>query len=139
MNSTKANAESVEFSPGFRISCFDGCVLAVGALAIALVAPSVPLGAVVLGFVLGHFFLFCNVFRISRPPELIWASAFVGLAIGSLLADKPRWPTTFVVCLLLSVLLVVIEMRRPSYHGVLWKRINPNLRAWYDSNRHSRR
>ncbi|CAK0748261.1 hypothetical protein CCP3SC1_1760005 [Gammaproteobacteria bacterium] len=32
-----------------------------------------------IGLVLGHFFLFCNVFRVTRQTELIWAGAFITL------------------------------------------------------------
>jgi hypothetical protein len=28
---------------------------------------------------------------------------------------------------------VIVEMRKPSYHGVGWQRINPGLPAWWDA------
>lgn len=34
--------------------------------------------------VVGHFFLFCNVFRIARASELIWAGTFVVLSACTL-------------------------------------------------------
>jgi hypothetical protein len=30
-------------------------------------------------------------------------------------------------------IVVVVEMRKPSYHGVGWKWINPGLPAWWES------
>jgi hypothetical protein len=29
--------------------------------------------------------------------------------------------------------LVIFEMRKPSYHGVFWRRVNPNLRQWWEA------
>jgi hypothetical protein len=30
---------------------------------------------------------------------------------------------------------VVLQMRKSSYHGIAWQRINPGLRAWWDASR----
>lgn len=87
----------------------------------------------IIGFVVAHFFLFCNVFRMSRPLELIWASIFTVLAGLTISTDIPGWGVTIAVSLCATFVLVVIEMRRPSYHGVGWKRINPRLPEWWDA------
>ncbi|MCX6976643.1 MAG: hypothetical protein NTX04_01620, partial [Verrucomicrobia bacterium] len=81
----------------------------------------------------GHFFLFCNVFRISRSLELIWAAGFLILTRFTVTTGQPTWTTTAMLSLALTAVLVCIELRKPSYHGVGWSRFNPNLRQWWDA------
>jgi hypothetical protein len=87
----------------------------------------------IVGMVVGHFFLFCNVFRISRMPELVWAAVFTVLTMGTLAVNFPGWTGTVSLSVLLAVLLIFQEMKRSSYHGVAWRRINPGLPAWWRS------
>ena len=82
----------------------------------------------VIAFVIAHFFLFCNVFRLSRPLELVWSAVFVMLAAGTVATEFPGWPIMVVGTLATTVVVVALEMRKPSYHGPGWKRINPRLR-----------
>lgn len=86
-----------------------------------------------MAFVLAHFFLFCNVFRLARPLELVWAAVFVALAAGTLAIDIPGWPATAAISLCVTVVVIPLEMRKLSYHGVGWERINPGLRSWWES------
>ena len=90
-------------------------------------------GGFVLAFVLAHFFLFCNVIRMARPLELIWAGVFVVLAGATLAFETPSWLVTAPVSLFVTAVVVVVEMRKPSYHGVGWQRINPGLPAWWET------
>lgn len=124
-----------EFRPGFRFSKFDGAVLGVGAvLAIGIVGFGQPLAAGVVAFVLGHFFLFCNVFRIARTPELIWAVAFFALATAAMLSDRPlfAWSLAFGLSIGIAAILITRETRQPHYHGIGWQRINPRLQDWWN-------
>jgi hypothetical protein len=124
-----------DFQPGFRVSGFDLAVLIAGVVgSVALWRQSWWAGAVV-GFVVGHFFLFCNVFRIPRTPELIWASAFTGLAASTVLAGQPGWSMTFASGFILAVVLIAREMKSPGYHGIFWRRVNPGLREWWEMRR----
>lgn len=68
-------------------------------------------------FVLGHFFLFCNVFRIPRQPELVWATCFLFITAGCVLA---RIPILHAMWLVLPVTLGVVihALRLPNYHGI---------------------
>ena len=59
------------FSPGFRLSAVDVGVLAIGALATAALAVIDSSWSLVVGLPVTHFFLFCNVFRLSRPLEYL--------------------------------------------------------------------
>jgi hypothetical protein len=122
------------FAPGFRrlslLDVFVLCAGSVGALAFGHV--SWPIGFVI-GFVVAHFFLFCNVFRLARKLELAWAALFITLVGCTILLECPSWLTTTAVTLGATVAVVALEMRKPSYHGIGWRRINPQLRAWWDA------
>ena len=123
-----------EFEPGFRLSIRDVIVLVVGigsSIAFVKIAWQASL---IIAFAIGHFFLFCNVFRISRSLEFMWAGIFVVLAGGTICADFPNWHATLVVSIVMTSLVILIEMRRPSYHGIFWQQINPRLKDWWDSN-----
>jgi hypothetical protein len=128
----------MDFKPGFRFSTTDAAVLAVGLISAAVCCGITALGAVLLLFVLAHFFVFCNVIRMSRLPELIWAAAFLLLASTAILTGKPSWPIVFAAAFALTVLLIGVELRKPSYHGVLWQSINPDLPHWFQESVRSR-
>ena len=114
------------------MSAADGLIIvAGGALAAVLARTSKPLGGLA-ALVIVHFFLFCNVFRLSRSLELIWSGVLIAGATSTLLTGLPRWPVTLAIVLSTTVALVWIQTRKPSYHGVLWPKLNPNLRTWWD-------
>src|SRR5207249_2417330 len=62
-----------KFSPGFRLSAVDVLMLVGGIAATVALAAITWWWGFVVGFVLAHFFLFCNVIRMARPLELSWA------------------------------------------------------------------
>jgi hypothetical protein len=124
----------MEFKPGFRLSKIDilaiigGVVVAAASFSYSSVITFLVL------FVVGHFFLFCNIIRMSRPSELIWSGIFLALSSASLLKGLPSWSVTVLISALLTVLLVVIETKKSSYHGVAWQKINPGLPDWFSAN-----
>ena len=123
-----------QFRPGFRFSWLDLAILAGGAAAAAAaLAVFEPWVAFVIAFVVGHFFLFCNVFRLARALELAWAVVFVALVTATLTSGIPGWTVTTGLSLAATVIAVLLEMRKPSYHGVFWQQINPRLRQWWES------
>jgi hypothetical protein len=122
-----------KFDPGFRFSALDGLVLIVGAISSGVLWAMTWWWGFVVGFVLAHFFLFCNVVRLARPLELGWALVFVVFAGGTIVADLPGWPLTAIGSLVVTVVVVAVEVRKPSYHGVGWQRLNPGLPAWWES------
>ena len=87
----------------------------------------------IIGFVVGHFFLFCNVFRVARPLEFAWASLFTALAGSTIVVEQPGWPVTLAISLAATLVVIVVQMHKPSYHGIAWQRINPELRAWWEA------
>jgi hypothetical protein len=126
---------SAQFQPGFRCSCPDLVILLGGAAAAgAALVWLEPWAGFVISFVIGHFFLFCNVFRIARMLELAWAALFVVLAAGTVSVGFPGWPITVGLSLAATVVVVILEMRKPSYHGIFWQQINPGLREWWELN-----
>lgn len=120
------------FTPGFRFSTLDAIVLVLGAAAaVAFALVDLWIG-VAIAFVVLHFFLFCNILRMSRPLELLWATVFVVLAVLAT-AKAIIWPIAFGVSLLTTIIAAIAEMRRPSYHGVAWNRVNPQLPNWWQA------
>ncbi len=124
-------AEGPLFSPGFRISMRDALILSGGVAGTIMLGSKLWQAGVIVGFSVGHFFLFCNVFRIERKPELYWAAVFISLTTATVATGFPGWTGTLGVSLAVSASLIVLEMRKPSYHGIGWKHINPNLRTWW--------
>jgi hypothetical protein len=125
--------QPAKFAPGFRISLLDVFVLVVGAVAVCVLGAWTWWVGFVVGFVLAHFFLFCNVVRLGRSLELGWALVFVILAGGTITVDLPGWLLTAAGSLGVTVAVVAVQMRKPSYHGVGWQWLNPGLPAWWES------
>lgn len=120
-----------KFSPGFRLSLFDVLILCAGLIGTVVLGAQIWWAGMMVGFVVLHFFFFCNVFRISRAPELIWASAFIALAGATILTEFPGWIATVTIALFLSSFLIWRETKREDYHGICWERWNPMLEDWW--------
>ena len=119
------------FRPGFRLSAIDVVVLLLGgSWSLLLWGMENPLGLFVF-FTLTHFFLFCNVLRMLRRFELIWAVLFLLFSVNSILFNMPTLLGTFFVMLGITTVLAVLQVRHPSYHGIFWKQINPELPQWW--------
>lgn len=121
------------FAPGFRLSLRDAIVLAAGAAAALALASMVWWWGLLIAFVVAHFFLFCNVVRMARPLELAWSALFLALAAATIALEFPGWVATFSISLAATVVVVALQMRRPSYHGWGWRRINPKLPEWWSA------
>jgi hypothetical protein len=121
------------FVPGFRFSVVDGFVLVGGVVGTIVLSIFAWWQGFVLGFVIAHFFLFCNVVRMARPLELLWGGVFVALAGSTIATGTPGWLVTTVVSLSVTVIAVIVQIRNPEYHGVGWKWINPGLPAWWEA------
>jgi len=115
------------------MSVLDGAVLLAGAIDIYLLGLD-HFFAWIIAFVVGHFFLFCNVFRITRPSELLWAAGFILLCGLNIVTGNPDWPWVFSISFVTTILLLTKDLRRPDYHGIAWQWINPNLPNWWATN-----
>jgi len=119
-----------KFRPGFRLSLIDAIVIAVGATLSILLWKTAHIG-VIIAFVVGHFFLFCNVFRIARRLELIWSAVFVVVICATTMFEAITFPLGLVVSSIATIVVVTMDMRSLSYHGVFWSRLNPALPDWW--------
>lgn len=74
-----------------------------------------------------HFFLFCNVFRIVRRRELIWAATFIiNIGLWTWLNKLSIAPV--LLCQLpITTLLILMDVRSSTYHGIFASRLNPVL------------
>lgn len=112
---------------GLRLSALDVVVIVL-AILVGIGAYWVSNGfSLFVPFVVGHFFLFCNVFRIRRRPELIWAGIFVINCAAWLLAGIPNLPLMCAAQLPVTVAILLKELRVPTYHGIFARRVNPRI------------
>ena len=119
------------FKPGFRIDTKDVLAILLGGAGAWYMAPVDEFLALVIALSLGHFFLFCNVFRLARPRELAWAVFFVVLCSCQITLGKPGVLAVLLCTLVATVIVIGAQMRDPAYHGVGWQRINPKLPDWW--------
>lgn len=121
-----------KFQPGFRLSALDIVVLIIGSAASAYAMTFDRWFGIAIAFVVLHFFLFCNVLRMSRPLELIWAGVFAALAVATFSLNLLRSPAVFAISAGVTLIVAIIEARKPSYHGVGWQKLNPRLPEWWE-------
>ncbi len=123
----------MDFSPGFRMRWMDLLILLSGAVVTILVFEFSWYLSFIIGFVCIHFFLFCNVCRITRIAELIWAGLFIVSTALSSLLDLMSWNVVVGIMLAGTLLVLTVEIRRPSYHGIFWRQLNPDLPDWWSN------
>ena len=120
----------LKFKPGFRLSFMDVLVLASSILGALKVYELSAYFSFVILFVIGHFFVFCNVIRIHWKSEIIWSVFFVVLG-GWRVPIEYHFTLSF----LLTLVLVYLHIKKPSYHGAFWKTLNPGLLDWFLENK----
>lgn len=113
--------------PGFRFSLRDAVVLVVCALATAWLWGWLGNLTLLLPGLLFHFFLFCNVFRVRRRYELIWASSLVLNAAAWQLANELSWLRLLSSQLVITAFVIGAELRSPAYHGIGHRWINSDV------------
>lgn len=112
---------------GFRLSFVDALVLVTGAVLSGWLAEiDFPLWWIVPAAV-GHFFLFCNVFLVWRRLELLWAAAFVFNAAVHFALETYTATPVLLWQAPATILVIVLQMRSPWYHGIFARQINPRL------------
>jgi len=106
-------------TPGFRFSALDAGILAALVIASGLLyrLPS-PLWWIS-ALVGGHFFLFCNVFRLARVLELVWAFAFLAAVLLFAVSERLSLINVLAFQAPISVGVIVWEIKSPRYHGIL--------------------
>lgn len=126
---------TAEFKPGFRLSKIDSVFLLAALIISTIGYPYSSMISFAILFVTGHFFLFCNVFRLSRLPELIWSVSFVTLSTVTSISNAPSWVVSASICIGLAFVLIALETRKPGYHGIFWEKLNPDLPIWFSKNK----
>jgi hypothetical protein len=117
---------------GFYFTAFDLFILIGGAISSVVIGQmwAWQFGVFAAVAVL-HFFLFCNIIRIWRPYELIWAGLFVLNIYLWMQFDMPR---ALGVCAILLIQMcftsafLALQMRSKYYHGVGWQQLNPGYK-----------
>jgi hypothetical protein len=104
---------------GFRLSVADAAIIVVSAVATWRLLPVIGTYAWFVPIAVGHFFLFCNVFRIRRRYELIWAACFLGNVALWRFAGDEITPWGVLACQApLTIGLIAMECLSPRYHGI---------------------
>ncbi|MCC6881031.1 MAG: hypothetical protein IT576_02670 [Verrucomicrobiales bacterium] len=117
---------TVRRAGGFRFSLTDALVLtAATVLTVWLWRREFVLWWA-LPLVLGHFFLFCNVFLVRRWLEILWALSFlVNAGLHLLQGDTGWWPVAGIQ-LPFTVGVVTWEILSPGYHGIGSRSVGAN-------------
>jgi hypothetical protein len=113
---------------GFRFSAIDALALAAfGALAAGLSRIGSSLWWMVV-IVAAHFFLFCNVFRVARRRELLWAAVFILNVATWLLSGRLDWFNVMACQLPVTTGVIAWEIKNARYHGIFADHFNANLK-----------
>jgi hypothetical protein len=122
-------------SAGFRFAPHDAFAIVI-CVAVTMVFCPI-LGNIVILFpvVLGHFFLFCNVFRVPRYLELSWSGIFV-VNVGIWVSlSRLDWIVIVVTQLPPTLLAISIAIVSNDYHGIGYSLV-PWGRRLVDDERH---
>ncbi len=127
MNSNVKAPSEVHRTSGLRLSLADVAILFTATAIVWWMGREGNEMAWIVAVVVGHFFLFCNVFRLRRSLELWWAAVFV-LNVGWWLAQgQAGWLPAMLYQGPVTVIVIVIEMLSPRYHGIGARWINRRL------------
>jgi len=113
-----------ERKAGFRLSVVDVLFIAAAAVATVFLRGRLGINVWVIPFAVGHFFLFCNVFRVRRNYELAWVAIFFANVAAWALADRFSWPPVLLTQAPFTLITIGLEMRSRDYHGIGCRRIN---------------
>ena len=120
---------------GFRFFATDALVLTAGAVGTWLLWRQDLAVWWMVPCVVGHFFLFCNVFRVRRAYELAWAALFL-IDVGWWVSrGELGWNPVLIGQLPVTLIVLLIELRSPRYHGIGARRLNPRLKEYLESRR----
>ena len=122
-----AGMQTTPRTHGFRLSSTDLIVIVVGLVAGTFAYFALGDVGLFIPFVVAHFFLFCNVFRIRRSPEIAWAVTFLLNCGLWVFFGAVSVYGIFAFQLLVTLCILAIEVRKPYYHGVFARRLNPRL------------
>ena len=102
---------------GFRMMWWDPAAMLLCAAFVAWQWPQLGEWALIAPFVLGNFFLFCNVFRVRRNAELIWAALFMVNSVAWL-SQAPSLLAVVLTQLPITAAVLIYTVRSPGYRGI---------------------
>jgi len=112
---------------GFRFFLSDALVIGILMVAAAVLRRMEhPLWWLLI-IVAGHFFLFCNIFRVRRRFELVWAGLFLVNSTLWVWSGNLNWILVVGTQLPVTVCVIVMEIRSHRYHGIFAQYVNPRL------------
>ena len=109
---------------GFRMSAADAAVLIVGTAATLIgrrhLGDLWPLPLLLLL----HFFLFCNVFRVRRRWELMWAAVFVlNVLAWQVAVGRIFWAGVLLAQTPVTLAVISAQVSSGWYHGIGFARL----------------
>ena len=114
---------------GFRISIVDVCILTAAGIA-SWFGRNLGQHILPIPIIIGHFFLFCNVFRIRRSFELIWTGIFIGNVSLWYGFNALNWLLILAVQIPFTLLFLFLEIKSPRYHGIFSFYFNPHIQTY---------
>lgn len=108
---------------GFRFSGTDFLIFAGGVLSTLALWPFIAEFSLIVPYLLFHFFLFCNTFRIGGVRSLVWVFSF--------LLNAYCWVATqnlalhLIIQMVITLALILQCLLDKQYHGFLCGRVNP--------------
>ena len=108
---------------GFRMSVVDAVIQVTGAAAGWLLWERLGSLSLLFPVVVAHFFLFCNVFRVRRSYELMWAAAFVVNFAAWSVARSFSWVSVLLTQLPITAALIGAKVASDRYHGIGCRRL----------------
>jgi hypothetical protein len=112
---------------GFRFSLTDAVALSAFGAATAVLYRMGSGFSWIVAIVAGHFFLFCNVFRVARRRELLWAGFFVLNSALWLVLGRLDGFGLLACQLPVSVGVIAWELGATRYHGIFANHLNSAL------------
>lgn len=106
---------------GMRMSWGDAGVLLLAGAITAGLWPVIDEMALLFAVVPGHFFLFCNVFRVPRTHELVWSGVFlVNVSVWYVLGPLDWWAVLGTQAPITAGLILHAFLLN-DYHGLFWR------------------
>ncbi len=129
----KAEHKPVCRTCGFRFSASDGAVIVFCGWATWFAWARIGSLAILFPVALGHFFLFCNIFRIHRNAEFLWSALFIANFSAWNFSGEFTWFRVLALQSVATLLVIGREMRTPRYHGIFARSINRrHIEAWLE-------
>ena len=102
---------------GFRMMWWDPIAILICAAAVWFGWEVFQAWILMVPYVLGTFFLFCNVFRVRQNLELIWAAIFIANTLAWLYF-APSLLGIVVTQSIVTIVVIAYHARTPGYRGI---------------------